>query len=446
MSEMNQTAAAEGHLRALSELLRLQARVRELASSDELAFFMVNETHRLTPYRQALLWDGARGKLRAVSGIAAPDGHAPFSQEMARLCSRWQQSYSQPSRLDASVLEPADRAVWQEYLPAWGLWLPLPAAQGETGLALLLLRETPWQDGELLLLKDLGGAFGHAWFGLNNRRGAKRQKPKRGRVIAACAVLLALMLIPVRQSVIAPAEVVAHRPAMLRAPLAGVIDEILVRPNQAVKQGQALVRLDSRELQNQLESARQQFAASDGEYRQAQQQALSDTDAKAQLAVLASRREQGRAEMAFLQAQLARTELVAPRDGVAIFDDVSDLTGRPVAVGEKIMLVADPADSELEIQLPAADAIALVPGAEVRLFLNVAPDNAVAATLEQTGYRAALTAENIMAYRLRAGFSQPDPLLRVGLKGSAKIYGERTVLIAWLLRKPWSAMRVWLGV
>jgi len=446
MNDLSLDPAAQGHLRLLSELLRLQGRVREQAGSEELAFFMVNETHRLTPYRQALLWDGGSGRLRAASGIAALDRHAPFSQEMVRLCLRWQQNYSQATRLDISTLDEADRVVWQEYLPAYGLWLPLPAAQGDTAMALLLLREAPWQDGDLLVLKELGSAYGHAWFSLNGRRRSRQKKPGRGRVLIACAVLIALMLIPVRQSVIAPAEVVAHRPAMLRAPLAGVIDEILVRPNETVKRGQPLVRLDSRELQNQLESARQQFAASDAEYRQAQQQALSDADAKAQLAVLASRREQGRAEMTFLQAQLARTELGAPRDGVAIFDDVSDLSGRPVSVGERIMLVADPADSELEIQLPAADAIALVPGTDVRLFLNVAPDRAIEAKLEQTGYRAALNAENIMAYRLRAGFDQQNALLRIGLKGSAKIYGERTVLIAWLLRKPWSALRVWLGV
>lgn len=446
MTDPERHSASDDSLRILSELLRLQARVRELVSLDELAFFIVNETHRLTPYRQALLWDGGSGRLRAASGIAAPDRHAPFSQEMARLCTRWQRDCAQPCRLDSSALAPADRAVWQEYLPACGLWLPLPAAQGETGLALLLLSEQPWQDSDLLVLKELCGAYGHAGFILGGRRRARPQKPGRIKLLAACAVLLALMLIPVRQSVIAPAEVVAHRPAMLRAPLVGVIDEVLVRPNETVKRGQPLVRLDSRELQNQLESARQQYAASDAEYRQGQQQALSDADAKAQLAVLASRREQGRAEMTFLQAQLARTELDAPRDGVVIFDDVSELTGRPVSVGERIMLVADPADCELEIQLPAADAIALAANADVRLFLNVSPDRAIEATLAQTGYRAALTAENIMAYRLRAGFTEHDAPVRVGLKGSAKLYGERTVLIAWLLRKPWSSLRVWLGI
>jgi len=201
-----------------------------------------------------------------------------------------------------------------------------------------------------------------------------------------------------------------------------------------------------RELENRLESARQAFATADAQYRQAQQQALFDANSKASLAVLQSRREQAQSEMDFLQRQQERMQLVSPRAGVAIFDDSSDWIGRSVAVGERIMMIADPHDVELEIQLPAADAIALENGADVRLFLNVAPNSAQDARLEQIGYRAAPTPDNVMAYRLRARFTQDDPQLRVGLKGTAKLYGKRTVLFVYLLRKPLASLRVWLGV
>ncbi|MBN3049900.1 hypothetical protein H4F55_22420, partial [Pectobacterium brasiliense] len=54
--------------------------------------------------------------------------------------------------------------------------------------------------------------------------------------------------------------------------------------------------------------------------------------------------------------------------------------------------------------------------------------------------------DNEMAYRLRARFTQDDPQLRVGLKVTAKLYGKRTVLFDYLLRKPQASLRVWLGV
>ncbi|WP_413544695.1 HlyD family efflux transporter periplasmic adaptor subunit [Candidatus Symbiopectobacterium sp. NZEC135] len=204
--------------------------------------------------------------------------------------------------------------------------------------------------------------------------------------------------------------------------------------------------MDARELENRLEAARQTFATADAQYRQAQQQALFDANSKASLAVLQSRREQAQSERDFLLRQLERMQLTSPRDGVAVFDDASEWIGRSVAVGERIMMVADPNDVELEIQLPAADAIALETGADVRLFLNVAPNAAQEAQLTQIGYRAALTPDNVMAYRLRARFTEDDAQRRVGLKGTAKLYGKRTLLVAYLLRKPLATLRVWLGV
>ncbi|RLM21939.1 multidrug transporter [Brenneria alni] len=438
----------DSRLALLAELLQLESRARARETQDELAFFIVNETHNLVKYRQALLWEGERQRLCAASGLATLDANAPFCSEFSRLCRQWQQQDRPTQTLRWQNLPASDQLLWQEYLPEFLLWLPLRRPQGEPPLVLILARDSGWQPAEVVLLEKLADAYSHAWISLGKkRRGKTVIPPNRRRLILAGAIaLLLIMLIPVRQSVLAPAEIVAHRPVMVRAPVAGVVDDILVRPNQQITANQPLVRLDARELENRLESGRQAFATADAQFRQAQQQALFDANSKASLAVLQSRREQAQSEMDFLQRQLERMQLVSPRDGVAIFDDVSDWIGRSVAVGERIMMIADPHDVELEIQLPAADAIALDKGADVRLFLNVAPNSALPAQLEHIGYRSAPTPDNIMAYRLRAKFIQDDPLLRVGLKGTAKLYGQRTVLFVYLLRKPLATLRVWLGV
>lgn len=434
-------------LQPLAELLQLQRRMRALDSRESLAFFMVNETHRLTNYRQAILWDGVAGKIVAASGVSSVDSHAPFCRGFSALCRQWQQTFHKITAVRANDLSVEDGQFWQEYLPENGLWIPLPH-QGKGGeLSLVLLKDALWSEPEKLLLEQLADAYGHAWQSLSRQPKSSRTGPRIKRKGLLIGVALALiMLIPVRQSVLAPAEVVANKPTILRAPLSGVVDVLEVKPNQPVAKGDVLVSLDARELLNQRENARQQFASAEAQYRQAQQMALSDADAKAQLAVLASRRQQMQSEMKFVESQLARMALKSPRDGIVIFDNATDLLGRSVSVGERIMMVADPSDTQLEIQLPAGDAIALENGAEVRLFLNVAPNSPQNAALTQIGYRATPDAENVMAYRLLAEFNQPESVVRVGLKGTAKIYGERTVLIAYLMRKPWSSLRVWLGV
>ncbi|MGZ7234485.1 hypothetical protein ACXWOU_09525, partial [Streptococcus pyogenes] len=85
-------------------------------------------------------------------------------------------------------------------------------------------------------------------------------------------------------------------------------------------------------------------ATAEAEYRQTAQQALTDPRAKAQLAVLTGRIEEKRTEVVYGSEQLARARVLAPRDGIALFDDPSEWIGRPVAIGERIMRIAAPGD------------------------------------------------------------------------------------------------------
>jgi hypothetical protein len=51
-----------------------------------------------------------------------------------------------------------------------------------------------------------------------------------------------------------------------------------------------------------------------------------------------------------------------------------------------------------------------------------------------------------MAYRLKAEFDETDPRIRVGLKGTAKVYAGRASLIYYLLRRPLATARIWLAL
>ncbi len=138
--------------------------------------------------------------------------------------------------------------------------------------------------------------------------------------------------------------------------------------------------------------------------------------------------------------------MTAPRDGLAIFDAKSDWVGKPVSIGEKVMTLAQPSDVALEMHLPVKDAIELKPGDEVLLFLNFSPDRPVSAVLESQSYKASPSPEGTLAYRLKAQFAQFDPSLRIGLKGTAKIYGEKAPLAFHVLRRPIGVVRSWLGL
>src|SRR5258707_8701595 len=182
------------------------------------------------------------------------------------------------------------------------------------------------------MLAELADIYGVAWAALHGgRRRSWRALWRRGyRIKAAIAAMLfGLLWLPVTQSALAPAEVVPLEPAVVRAPLDGVIEQVVVQPNQDVKADQLLLTLDPTAVQNRLEVARKALEVAQAEDRQAAQQALFDDKSRSQLAALQGRLEQRRAEVVYVGSLLDRLSVKADRPGIALFEDRNPLTGRP---------------------------------------------------------------------------------------------------------------------
>ena len=155
--------------------------------------------------------------------------------------------------------------------------------------------------------------------------------------------------------------------------------------------------------------------------------------------------EEKKADVEYNRALLDRIQVRAEQAGIIIFTDSNDWLGRPLATGEKVMTLANPEKTEVEAWVPVADAISLDKDAEVRIFLNTDPVNPLDATLYQASYEAELTPEGVLAFRIKASFNA-EGRPRVGLKGTAKIYGEKVSLFYYLMRRPLAAARQFLGL
>jgi hypothetical protein len=149
--------------------------------------------------------------------------------------------------------------------------------------------------------------------------------------------------------------------------------------------------------------------------------------------------------LAAVQAQLSRVDVVAGEDGIVVFGDPDDWLGRPVTTGERIMLLANPKKPGILIHLPVADAVSLDIGASVKLFLTVMPLSPLNATITETSFQAVLSPSGIASYRLRAAFVDADETARIGLRGTAKVYGGWVAMGYYLLRRPLATLREWSG-
>ena len=449
----------------LAKLLDLSQRARSAGSARELGFLLVNDTLELALYRQAALWLPNEG-LYALSGLVQVEANAPYALWLDQVCAHLAlQPDALTSTLTAVDLPPDLSVQWAEWWPNHAMWLALPpeSAHPNKGQAcgLLLVGDMPCPLETQALLREWVDTWWHAFRALYRpqrwswralSRGVRTGlTPKPGRSWWRqprwqwSALALVVMVLPVRLTVLAPGELIPAHPVVIRAPLDGVVDVFHVQPNQRVKKDQPLFGFDEALIQSRLEVANQTLVTAEAEYRQTSQQSLTDVKFRPQLTVLTGKIDEKRTEVDFLKQQLSRARVLAPRDGVALFDDPTEWIGRPVAVGERIMRIAAPKDIEVEAWLPLADAIALPPGAPVDLYLNASPLSSVSATLRYMAHDAVQRADGSYAYRVRASLAAPTDH-RVGLKGTAKLHGPRVPLIYWVLRRPLASFRGALGV
>lgn len=258
-------------------------------------------------------------------------------------------------------------------------------------------------------------------------------------------IVIVILLFPVRLSVLVPGELVAANPSVMRSPVDGVIGQIFVQPNQVVNEGDPLFNLDLTTLENKLRIAQQELGVASAEFRSSSIQSLSDAKSRSQLSPQEGRIAEKRLEVEYLQDMLARSQLLAPKNGVVIFDDPSEWIGKPVVAGEKVMIVVADKQVEIEAWLPMNDAIELPSKSPVTLYLNASPLSPVRGELKYAGHEILKRPDGSYAYRVRAVVDNTDPP-RVGLKGTAKVNGPYVPVYYWLLRKPLGYIRQFLGI
>lgn len=446
-----ETPAVQDNNRIFATLLQLGRRARAAKTVEELGFVMVNETLQLLSYRQAGLWlTSGLGRVLAVSGTPQVDANAPYIQWLGQLG----RSLSKADDQSLHVVMPDEipeniASDWQHWLPEHALWVPMLNQQQATNGGLLFARPEPWTPSELAIAAEVGQVYQHALEALSPRRAwhlnlRERFKPTRTKLWAA-GITLGICLFPVRISVLAPAEVIPKEPFLVRAPLDGVIETLYVRPNQPVAAQTPLLSLDTTTLQSQHAVAQQAYDTAQEEYRQAAQLAVTDDKSKLEMTLRRGLLAEKSVELDYASEQLGRVQVKAERSGVAVFSDINDWQGKAVALGEKILLLADPEKVEISIDLPASDIIAIPEGAEVKLYPNASPVSSYAAKVTSLAYSADITPAGILAYRIKAELLPDQKLPRLGLMGTAKISGGYVPFSYYLLRKPIAAARQWLG-
>ncbi len=435
----------------LAALLQFEAEVRRQPTEIELIYHVANESRRVLAYdqmfvlRHARIGDGYH--VVAASSIAVVDRTAPLiafiEAAMARL--RADEGIDTPRSIDASAFARAGEDVLDDYpFHAWH-WHPLEDAQGLVFAGLLVARATPLSEGEAFRVTRIAETVGHSWRALT---GGKPVKPVRKlgkrerRGLALLATVIALF--PVQMTALAPIEVVAARPFVIAAPFGGVVSRIEVAPNTFVRKGQPLAQFEDTKLRNELDVATEKLGVARARVERASTAAFGAVQESREIAITRAEFELAQADHAYAADMLAKSRILAPRDGMAIYTDRREWEGRAVNTGEAIMQVVDPADAAFRIDLPAHEQMALEPGSPVKIWLDSQPLWSLDGTLQQASFQARMTPENVLAFALTAKPVGAAP--RIGSRGTARVYGQWVPLIYSVLKRPMASARQYFGI
>lgn len=229
----------------------------------------------------------------------------------------------------------------------------------------------------------------------------------------------------------------------LTAPFQGYVRESLRRAGDVVEKGERIARLDDRDLQ--LERVR--FAAQRDQALQQYREAMAKRE-RASARIASAQTAQAEAQIALIDEQLGRAELVAPFTGVLVSGDLSQALGAPVERGQVLFEIAPLDDYRVVIQVDEQQVADVRPGQGGELVLASMPGVRYPLTVKTvTPVNMAKEGRNLFRVEAPLGV-KPDGRLRPGMEGVAKISVDQRRLIwiwtreftIWVRHKFWAWM------
>jgi RND family efflux transporter MFP subunit len=223
--------------------------------------------------------------------------------------------------------------------------------------------------------------------------------------------------------VTAPTSIEGVVQRVVAAPYNGYIKEAPIRPGDIVKQGDVLCLLDDRDLK--LE--RIKWITEREQLIKQYHEAMAKHE-RAQARITRAKIDQAKAQISFLDEQLARTKVTAPFDGIVMSGDLSQSLGAPVERGQVLFEVAPLDKYRVIAEVDERDITEITVGQQSELVFPSMPRRSFPFVVEKI--TPVSTAKEGRNYFLVEGrMEEGSERLRPGMGGVGKITIDRRRLI-----------------
>ena len=435
----------------IARLIGLEKKTREAKTLDELNFVVANETRQIIDYVNSFLLLKSptdKFQVKATSDLATVDRTAPLITFIENIINESGHNFKEIQNLDVDKVSKKIKVKKPKNLPDKILCIPILSPQKGLQGYLILSRNEKFIENEIELSRHLSLTYGHAFNSFLTDFSIKNFLKKYlvgSRAWIVIIIIILVSIIPIKITSTAPVEVVPKNPILITSPFDGVVKNIVANNNDKINSGDLLVMLEDTDLLNNYNLSKQSLQVAEKELLRSRQSSFTDNKEKARLAELVAQVDLKKAEVESTGEKLKNTKLYASKKGIAIVDQKNDWQGRPVSVGEKIMTIANPNNVEFLVWLPVKDSLIIKENSNVKVFLDINPIKPLKGKLLRASYEPSLSPEEVLSYKIGVSYEGEVPP-RIGLRGTAKIYGSRVTLFYYLFRKPITFVRQLIGI
>ena len=411
----------------LQDLFELEREIREAPNPSALAKVITVRSQAVLGFKDAVFCAGSSAqkmRAQAASNSDLVDPSSPVLTWVEELCALHSSQLENGINFVAS---PDNDIKGKNLLPKHVLFVPLQSKnQGLLG-CLVFTRTVKFSQHDILFINHLAGTIGHALAIFSRKPNPILDIGMAQLATFIVVTFFLLSVFPMHLTTLAPAEVVAYQPEIIKAPIDGVIDEITVTPNTHVGPGSLLARLNNHNLKAVYDDVAQKTLLAESRISNPQGKRVSEE--------LRSDLEKSRARMESAEERLLQTDIRAETSGIAIVKAPGEWIGRPVKAGEKILEIANPREVELVLEIPAEDADLISQNSKVRIFLDRRPFSPLTANVIDNSLVPKKNKSNETYYTFKARLDEGVPPPSIGQRGVARVYGERSSLLFFIFRE-----------
>ncbi|PUA26894.1 MAG: hypothetical protein B0W54_20995 [Cellvibrio sp. 79] len=272
------------------------------------------------------------------------------------------------------------------------------------------------------------------WQGLKQRTVARLQRLlgqeswRRKLIIISAMVFVVALFVPLNYHLSADANLQTTEKYLVVSPQDAYLGTISARPGDQVKKGAVLAQLNDEDLR--LE--RRKVASQAQQYRQTYDSALANSN-RVEAAIANAQMDQANIQLQLLDQQLARTQLLAPSDGIVVSDDISQTRGAPVKQGDVLFEIATNQNYLVQLFVDERDIALVQAGQEGELKLSGLPTEIFNTRVKLvTPISEVREGRNYFRVELELiGDTSQKAVLRPGMTGTGKI-GVGSRALGWI--------------